>query len=63
MAYIVQARESEDHAPISKTLVDRKGALATAVKWASQGRLNVKIIGDGRIYTAKELARVIIEQE
>lgn len=55
MVYIVQAEESEDHAPISKTLVDRKEALATAVDWASQGRSNIKIIGDGRVYTPKEL--------
>jgi hypothetical protein len=61
MAYIVQAEDSEG--PISKTLADRKEALATSVEWASEGRLNIKIIGDGRRYTARELARVIIEEE
>jgi hypothetical protein len=42
---------------MSVTVADRKAALAVAVKWASGGRSGVKIIGDGRIYTAKELAQ------
>jgi hypothetical protein len=61
MAYIVQA---EDHdGAISKTVADRKDALATAVTWASEGRSNVKIIGNGRIYTPKDLALAIINDE
>ena len=31
MAYVVQAEESADHAPASKTHTERKEALATAV--------------------------------
>jgi hypothetical protein len=61
MAYIVQADDSE-HTGISMTVADRKAALAVAVKWASEGRSGVKIIGDGRIYTAEELARAIIDK-
>jgi hypothetical protein len=61
MAYIVQAVDSEGDA-ISTTVADRKQALAVAIKWASQGRSGIKIIGDGRIYTAKELARAIIDE-
>ena len=62
MAYIVQAVDSEGDA-ISTTVADRKQALAVAIKWASQVRSGIKIIGDGRIYTAKELARAIIDRE
>jgi hypothetical protein len=29
----------------------------------SDGRSNIKIFGDGRTYAARELARVIIEEE
>jgi hypothetical protein len=62
MAYIVQAGDS-NHGGISKTVADRKRALAIAVKWGSQGRSGVTISGDGRIYTAKELAREIIDKD
>jgi UDP-N-acetylmuramyl tripeptide synthase len=62
MPYIVQAAESEDHSAVSKTHADRKEALVTAVKWASEGR-TVKIIGNGQIYTVKELAQAIIADE
>ena len=48
MAYIVQAGDS-NHGGISKTVADRKRALAIAVKWGSQGRSGVTISGDGRI--------------
>jgi hypothetical protein len=58
MAYIVQAEDPDG--AVSKTIADRKDALATAVNWASEGRSNVKIIGNGRIYTAMELALAII---
>jgi hypothetical protein len=46
MAYIVQTDDT-DHTGISKTVADRKRALAVAVKWASEGRLGLKISGDG----------------
>jgi hypothetical protein len=62
MAYIVQGMDYEGE-PISTTVDDRKRALAVAIKWRSQGRSGVTINGDGRIYTAKELARSIIEKE
>jgi hypothetical protein len=58
MAYIVKAMDYEGDA-ISTT----KLALAVAIKWGSQGRSGIKIIGEGHIYTAKELARQIIEKE
>jgi hypothetical protein len=47
----------------SKAVADRKRALAVAIKWGSEGRSGVTIRGDGRIYTAGELARQIIEKE
>lgn len=62
MAYIVQADDSGDDA-ISISVADRKQALAAAVELESEGRSGVKIIGDGRIYTTKELARAIIDKE
>jgi hypothetical protein len=62
MSYIVQADDSVDDG-ISITRADRKEALAAAVQWQSEGRPGVKIVGDGRIYTAQELARVIIDKE
>jgi hypothetical protein len=62
MAYIVQADDS-NHGGVSMTVADRKRALAVAIKWGSQGRSGVTISGDGRIYTAKELARLIIDKE
>jgi hypothetical protein len=60
MPYIVQGGGPEG--PISKTVDDPKEALAVAIEWASEGRSGVKIIGNGRIYTAKELAQVIIDR-
>jgi hypothetical protein len=48
---------------ISITVADRKQAHATAMEWETSGRSGVRIIGDGRIYTAKELARAIIDKE
>jgi hypothetical protein len=62
MPYIVQAEEFEDHNAVSKTHGDRRGALANAVQWTSEGR-KVKIIGNGQIYTAAELAIAIINEE
>jgi hypothetical protein len=62
MAYIVQADDSGNDA-ISITVADRKQAHATAMEWETSGRSGVRIIGDGRIYTAKELARAIIDKE
>jgi hypothetical protein len=61
MPYIVQTEESDDHSAVSKTHADRKDALVTAVQWGSEGR-KVKIIGNGRIYTAAELAISIINE-
>ena len=59
MAYIVQVVDFEGVA-ISTTVADRKQAPLPS-SGASQGRSGIKIIGDGRIYTAKELARAIID--
>lgn len=53
MAYVLQAEDSEG--AISLTVFDRKQALAAAIKWATDGRSGIKIIGDGRIYTTREL--------
>ena len=60
MAYIVQAGDGLDHNFVSLAAPDRKEALAIAIEWMSEGRTAVKIVGDGRIYTPKSLARVIL---
>jgi hypothetical protein len=59
MAYIVQANVpgSDDAASIS--LGDRQAALAAALRWLSEGYTGVKIIGDGRIYTPAEIAKIV----
>lgn len=62
MAYIVQTDGPADHTAASVILDDREGALATAVKWASEGRV-VKILGNGKIYTPEDLAVAIINNE
>jgi hypothetical protein len=59
MAYIVEA-DDPDFGAASKTVADRKLALAVAVKWATKGRTGIKINGDGRTYTPAELARLMI---
>jgi hypothetical protein len=48
MAYIAQTEGLAEHTATSIILDDRKEALATAVKWASEGRV-VKILGNGKI--------------
>ena len=60
MPYIVQAGGPEG--PISKTVDDPREALAVAIEWETEGRSAVKIIGEGRIYKAEELAQVIIDR-
>jgi hypothetical protein len=62
MPYILQAEDPRGDA-FSISVADPKQALATALEWESEGRSGVKIIGDGRIYTTKELARAIIDKE
>jgi hypothetical protein len=47
----------DDAASIS--LGDRQAALAAALRWLSEGYTGVKIIGDARIYTPAELAKVV----
>jgi hypothetical protein len=62
MAYIVQAKDFGDDA-ISLTLASRREALAVALEWETAGRSGVKIIGDGRIYSISDLARVVVDTE
>ena len=63
MAFIVRASRGQhfDDA-ISNTLEGSRDALATALRWAEEER-DVKIIGNGRIYTVEELALAIIRDE
>jgi hypothetical protein len=61
MPYVVQADDQDG--PSSKTVADRKEALALAVRWASEGRSRIRILGDGRIYNAQELPLAIINEE
>jgi hypothetical protein len=60
MPYVVQA-DDQDGAS-SKTLADRKEALALAVRWAGEGHSHIRVLGDGRIYNAQELAAAIIAE-
>jgi hypothetical protein len=62
MAYIVQADDSEGDA-ISISVADRKQAARGCHQMGDRRTSGIKIIGDGRIYTAKELARAIIDIE
>jgi Ethanolamine utilization protein EutJ (predicted chaperonin) len=60
MAYIVQAQAGgPDGTAVSATVHDRSEALKRAVVWLGEGRTGVTIIGDGRVYTAPELATAI----
>jgi hypothetical protein len=62
MPYVVQAVDPSRNDAISTTVADRKDALGLAVDWAAQGCTGVRIIGDGRIYTAQALAAEISKQ-
>jgi hypothetical protein len=59
MTYIVQANVEGSEDAISISLVDRQSALAAALRWLAQGYTGVKIIGDARLYTPEELAKVL----
>lgn len=59
MVYIVEADGTSDD-EVLKTAADRREARAIAVEWACQGATNIRIIGDGRIYTPEALAAAII---
>ncbi len=61
MAYIVQAAGGLDDDFVSLAASDRREALAVAIEWMSEGRTDVRIVGDGRIYTPESLARVIVD--
>ena len=63
MAFIVQASRGQrfDDA-VSITLESSRDALATALRWAEEAR-DVKIIGNGRVYTLEESALAIIRDE
>ena len=63
MAFIVQASRGQHFDDVvSITLESSRDALATALCWAEEER-DVKIIGNGRIYTVEELALAIIRGE
>jgi hypothetical protein len=62
MPYVIQAVDSGGD-PVSITVSGRKEALAAALNWESEGRSGVKIIGDGRIYSTKDLAQAVIDKE
>ncbi len=55
MPYVVEA-EGRTGQAASKTVNDRREALAVATEWASNGHAAIRILGDGRTYHPKELA-------
>jgi hypothetical protein len=57
MAYLVQcdAPGREDAETIRRET--REEAMTTATGWQNDGRTGIRIIGDGRVYTAGEFAR------
>ena len=63
MAFLVQASRGQgsDDA-VSITLESSRDALATALRWAEETR-DVKIVGNGRVYSLEELALAIIRDE
>jgi hypothetical protein len=63
MPYIVQAYEPSGEPAASHTAADRKEALAVALRWADLGRVKIRIIGKGRLYTAEEMAAEIINED
>jgi hypothetical protein len=62
MAYVVQAIAPSNHVAISQTVAARDEALTLAVDWEAQGHTRIRIIGDGRIYTAQQLAMAVINR-
>ena len=63
MAYIVQMHQADLTAPASVTIERREDALETALQMIEHGQVAVRIIGDGRIYSAAEFSLTIGHQE
>ena len=61
--FIVQGKPREPEGIVKVTRVSRKDALETANDFLKQGIPFVTIIADGRIYTVKEFAMSIINNE
>jgi hypothetical protein len=59
MAYIIQAYQPEDTAPTSITIEGREDALETALLLLEEGKVGVRIIGDGRIYNPAEFSLTV----
>jgi len=58
VAFNVQ-RDGPGNDAVSVTIDDRKEAFALAIEWLDGGRTGIKIIGDGRVYSAMEFALTI----
>jgi hypothetical protein len=63
MPYLVQACEPSGKVEQSKAAVDRREALSVALEWFRLGYINIRIIGNGRIYTAEQLALEVINED
>ena len=59
MAFIVQGVKGPGDDATSATVETSQEALAVAVRWAEEAR-DVKIIGNGRIYSIEEFAAAIL---
>jgi hypothetical protein len=57
--FVIQADANPDDSATSLAVVSRSEALATARSWGERGKLGIRIIGDGRIYSAEEFAATI----
>jgi hypothetical protein len=63
VAFIVQAYPAESGGPGSITIERREDALETALLLSDQGKVAVRIIGDGRIYNTAEFSLTVEFQE
>jgi len=64
MAYIVQAgADVNGESVASVTLPTREQALALGIRWVEDKASDVRIFGDGRIYSVQELVLAIVNRD
>ena len=63
MVFIVQAKHREPEGIVKVIRQTRKEALETANEFLNEGFPFVTIVGDGRVYTVKEFATTVGNNE
>ena len=56
MPYLIQAAAPGQEDAVSIRVATREEALKIAALWQAEGRSGIRIIANGRIYTASQLA-------